>query len=61
MILLVFCNHYGAPMYPVENGIYYVRRGGMPAAIKYLRISEQECVELYKASPSKHMGALISV
>lgn len=47
------CNHYGAPMYPVENGIYYVRRGGMPAAIKYLRISEQECVELYKASEDK--------
>lgn len=44
------CNHYGAPMYPVENGIYHVRRSGMSVAMKYLRISEQECVELYKAS-----------
>lgn len=44
------CNHYGAPMYPVANGIYHIRKGGMFAAMEYLRISEQECVELYKAS-----------
>lgn len=47
------CNHYGAPMSPVENGIYHVRRSGMPVAMEYLRISEQECVELYKASEDK--------
>ena len=46
-------NHYGAPMYPVENGIYHVRRSGMSVAMEYLRISEQECVELYKASEDK--------
>lgn len=47
------CNHYGAPLYPVENGIYHVRRSGMHVAMKYLRISEQEYVELYKASEDK--------
>lgn len=52
-ISLHLCNHYGAPMYPVENGIYYVRRSGMSVAMEYLRISEQECVELYKASEDK--------
>lgn len=47
------CNHYGAPLYPVENGIYHVKRSGMSVAMKYLRISEQECIELYKASEDK--------
>lgn len=40
-------------MHPVENGIYHVRRSGMSVAMEYLRISEQECVELYKASEDK--------
>lgn len=52
-ISLHLCNHYGAPMYPVENGIYHVRRSGMSVAMEYLRISEQECVELYKASKAR--------
>lgn len=47
------CNHYGAPLYPVENGIYHVKRSGMSVAMKYLRISEQECIELYKAYEDK--------
>lgn len=47
------CNHYGAPLYPVENGIYHVKRSGMFVAMEYLRILEQECVELYKASEDK--------
>lgn len=52
-ISLHLCNHYGAPMHPVENGIYHVRRSGMSVAMEYLHISEQECVELYKASEDK--------
>lgn len=40
-------------MYPVANGIYHIRKSGMPVTMKYLRISEQECVELYKASEDK--------
>lgn len=47
------CNHYGAPLHPVENGIYHVKRSGMSVAMKYLRISEQECIELYKVSEDK--------
>lgn len=43
-------NHYGAPMYPVRNGIYHIRKSRMSVAMKYLRISEQECVKLYIAS-----------
>ena len=31
-ISLHLCNHYGAPMYPVRNGIYHVRRSGMSVA-----------------------------
>lgn len=46
-------NHYGAPMCPVANGIYHIIKGGMSVAMEYLRISEQECVELYKASEDK--------
>lgn len=49
-ISLHLCNHYGAPMYPVENGIYHVRRSGMSVAMEYLRISEQEyAIPLFKA------------
>ena len=47
------CNHYGAPLHPVENGIYHVKRSGISVAMKYLRISEQECIELYKVSEDK--------
>lgn len=47
------CNHYGAPLYPVDNGICYIRRSDMSVAMEYLRISEQECVELYKASDDR--------
>ena len=43
-------NHYGAPMYSVRNGIYHIRKSGISVAMKYLRISEQECVKLYIAS-----------
>lgn len=43
-------NHYGAPMYPVRNGIYHIRKSRISVAMKYLRISEQECVKLYIAS-----------
>lgn len=41
-ISLHLCNHYGAPMYPVENGIYHVRRSGISVAMSYLRISEKD-------------------
>lgn len=52
-ISLHLCNHYGAPMYPVDNGMYHIKNSGMSVAMEYLRISKQECVELYKASEDK--------
>lgn len=47
------CNHYGAPFYPTGNGIYHIRKSGMYKSMSYLRISEQECIELYKASEDR--------
>lgn len=40
-------------MYPVDNGMYHIKNSGMSVAMEYLRISKQECVELYKASEDK--------
>lgn len=37
-------------LYSVRNGIYHIRKSGISVAMKYLRISEQECVKLYIAS-----------
>ena len=33
-------NHYGAPMYPVENGFYHITNSSKETAINYLRITE---------------------
>ncbi|MFT0389710.1 hypothetical protein [Bacteroides thetaiotaomicron] len=35
-------NHYGAPMYPVENGFYHITNSSKETAINYLRITETE-------------------
>lgn len=35
-------NHYGAPMYPVENGFYHITNSSKETAINYLRITEWE-------------------
>lgn len=48
-ILLHNCNHYGAPMYPVTNGMYYVKKRDKSEAIKYLRISDKEYCKLFEA------------
>ena len=41
-IPLHLCNHYGAPMYPVENGIYHLQNSVKETTIEYLRITEDE-------------------
>lgn len=28
------CNHYGAPMYPVENGMYHIKNSDKSVAIE---------------------------
>lgn len=42
------CNHYGAPMYPVENGMYHIKNSDKSVAIEYLRISDKEYGYAYK-------------
>lgn len=47
------CNHYGAPMYPVENGTYHIKNSDKSVAIEYLRISDKEYSKLYEAVDDK--------
>lgn len=42
-------NHYGAPMYPVKNGIYHIKNSDKSVAIEYLRISDKEYSKLSEA------------
>lgn len=39
---LHLCNHYGQPMYPVDNGVYHLVNSDKEKAINYLRITETE-------------------
>lgn len=39
---LHLCNHYGQPMYPVENGFYHLKNSNKEKTINYLRITESE-------------------
>ena len=52
-IPLHLSNHYGAPMYPEDNGAYHAKKSGMKVTMEYLRISEEEYVELSSASDDK--------
>ena len=48
-ISLHLCNHYGAPMYPVGNGMYHIKNSDKSVAIEYLRISDKEYSKLSEA------------
>lgn len=52
-IQLHCCNHYGAPMYPVENGMYHIKNSDKSVAIEYLRISDKEYSKLSEAVDDK--------
>ena len=52
-IPLYYSNHYGAPMYPVENGIYHIKNSDKSVAIEYLRISDKEYYKLSEAVDDK--------
>lgn len=47
------CHHYGDPMYPVENGMYYIKNSDKSVAIEYLRISDKEYSKLSEAVDDK--------
>lgn len=47
------CNHYGAPIYPVENGTYHIKNSNKSVAIEYLRISDKEYSKLSEAADDK--------
>ena len=44
------CNYLGHPLYPVENGQYFVREEGKEVAMRQLRITEEEYGQLELAS-----------
>lgn len=48
-IPLHLSNHYGMPMYPLENGMYFIKEGNKSTAMKVLRISEEEYNKLSEA------------
>lgn len=39
---LHLCNHYGHPIYPVENGFYHLKNSDKGKTMDYLRITETE-------------------
>lgn len=46
-------NHYGAPMYPVENGFYHLKNSDKEKTINYLRITETEYNTLRDSAEDK--------
>ena len=52
-------NHYGEPMYPVENGFYHVKNSSKETAIKYLRITETEYDLLHQAEDEQYLKHLL--
>ena len=52
-------NHYGAPMYPVENGFYHITNSSKETAINYLRITEMEYNLLYLAEDKQYFKYLL--
>lgn len=52
-INLHLCNHYGQPMYPVENGFYHLKNSDKEKTINYLRITETEYNTLRDSAEDK--------
>lgn len=52
-------NHYGSPMYPVENGFYHIKNSSKETAINYLRITEKEYNLLNQAEDEQYFKYLL--
>lgn len=50
---LHLCNHYGQPMYPVENDFYHLKNSDKEKTINYLRITETEYNTLRDSAEDK--------
>lgn len=50
---LHLCNHYGQPMYPVENGFYHLKNSDKEKTTNYLRITETEYDTLRDSAEDK--------
>lgn len=50
---LHLCNHYGQPMYPVENGFYHLKNSDKEKTMNYLRITETEYNTLRDSAEDK--------
>lgn len=46
-------NHYGQPMYPIENGFYHLKNSDKEKTINYLRITESEYNILHDSTEDK--------
>lgn len=46
-------NHYGQPMYPVENGFYHLKNSDKEKTMNYLRITETEYNTLRDSAEDK--------
>lgn len=46
-------NHYGQPMYPIENGFYHLKNSDKEKTINYLRITESEYNILHDSAEDK--------
>lgn len=52
-VSLHLSNHYGQPMYPVENGFYHLKNSDKEKTINYLRITETEYNTLRDSAEDK--------
>lgn len=50
---LHLCNHYGQPVYPVENGFHHLKDSDKEKTINYLRITETEYNTLRDSAEDK--------
>ena len=50
---LHLCNHYGQPMYPVENDFYHLKNSDKEKTINYLRLTETEYNTLRDSAEDK--------